>query len=88
MASRNLEKGEIIDDSCIVYKKPGGGLRLDQKSEILKRRLIKDNARASMIPNDDFKLTILPTTICQCLTKENDFTSKILDNDAAILHRI
>lgn len=44
VASRNLEKGEIIDESCIVYKKPGGGLSLDQKSDILNRRLLKDIA--------------------------------------------
>ncbi len=44
VASKSLKKGEIIDDSCIVYKKPGGGLRLDQKSDILKKRLIKDIA--------------------------------------------
>ena len=42
VASRNLKKGEIIDQSCFLYKKPGGGLGLDQKSKILNKKLLQD----------------------------------------------
>ena len=46
VAGRDINEGEVIDNSMILYKKPGGGLGFDQLQLLVgrrvKRRIVKD----------------------------------------------
>lgn len=55
VASRDIARGALIGDSDLLYKKPGGGIRYEERHVLIGKRAAQDIQRDQILRIDDVK---------------------------------